>query len=88
MAGIGEGLNPTEVLELIDYIQKNNSWQAMVDTVKRKRRVIKYYDMSFDTRSGEMWHISFRVSGKDPIVFRDSSTFKQDIYKYLDEEIF
>lgn len=87
MAGIGQGLNPTEVVELINYIQKNNSWQAMVDVAKRKRRVIKYYDMSFDTRSGEMWHISFRVSGGDPVVFRDGPTFKQDIYNYLDKEV-
>lgn len=87
MAGIGQGLNPTEVVELINYIQKNNSWQAMVDVAKRKRRVIKYYDMSFDTRSGEMWHIHFRVSGEEPIEFRDSPTFKEDIYKYLDEEV-
>ena len=87
MAGFGQGLNPTEVVELINYIQKNNSWQAMGSIKNRKRHVIKYYDMSFDTRSGEMWSISFRISGGDPIVFRDSPTFKEDIYKYLDEEI-
>ena len=87
MAGINQGLNPKETLELIEYIQKNNSWQNMLDVSKRKRRLIKYYNMSIDTRSGELWKISFRVSGDEPVIFRDSPTFKEDIYKYLDEPI-
>lgn len=87
MAGIGQGLNPTEVVELINYIQKYNSWQAITDAYKKRRRIVKYYDMSFDTRSGEMYHISFRVSGKEPVEFRDGPTFKEDIYNYLNEEV-
>lgn len=87
MAGLNQGLTPNEVVELINYIQKYNSWQAIMDACKKRRRIIKYYDMSFDTRSGEMWYISFRVPGKDPVEFRDGPTFKEDIYKYLNEEV-
>ena len=87
MAGIGQGLKPNEVIELIEYIQKNNSWQNMSNVYKRKRHLIKYYDMTVDSRSGEVWMISFRVSGEDPIVFRDGPNFKENIYKYLDEEV-
>lgn len=83
-----KGLSPQEVAELITYIQENNSWQNMMDVTKRNRRVIKYYDMTVDTRTGEMWDIQFRRSGNTPIRFTTGSgTFKQDIYAYLDEYI-
>ena len=91
---IKKGLTPDECKELIEYIQKNNSWENMHDLYlqykERKcyRRIIKYYSLRFDTRTGDMWCISFGVT--NPIVFTMGSNhdeFKKTIYNYLDEEI-
>lgn len=86
MAGIGQGLNPSEVVELIAYIQQNNSWENMTNVLNAKKPLIKYYQMFFDTRSGEMWKIKFQIWNGE-VEFRDSPTFKTDIYNYLNKEV-
>lgn len=83
---IGQGLTLNEVTELVNYIQENNSWENIFHALENNRPVIKYYQMYFDTRSGEMWKIKFHDSDEDT-EFRDSPTFKQDIYNYLDRKV-
>lgn len=76
---------------LMEYIQENNGWgpQTYRNSVKRCRRVFKYVSASFDTRFGDIWHItlhegggstgkSFRVEKKEEI---------DAVYAYLDEEV-
>ena len=87
------GLNPQEVKELIEYIQENNSWEHLYDCCQKGRKVPKYYDMTFDTRTGDMWSIRFRqITGgghnrKDKIFLRTENGYslKDKIYEWLNE---
>lgn len=96
---LGKGLNSQEVSELIKYIQENNSWENMYKILHgdnpRNRRIIKYYEMVFDTRDGMMWKIIFSniINGnpkecdKDgEVIFRTEAGYdlKQKIYDWLD----
>ena len=84
-----KGLNFKEVSELITYIQENNSWENMYEN--RNRKIIKYYKMFVDTRTGDVWKIEFySITNKghtpDPMSFRTENGYnlKDAIYEYLD----
>jgi hypothetical protein len=89
------GLNPEECAELIKYIQQNNSWENMYDIFERNRnvsrRIIKYYSLRFDTRTGDMWVIIFGTGDNTHSIQmgpgEDHDAFKKKIYDYLDEDI-
>ena len=88
-----DGLNQDEVKELIEYIQKNNSWENLTDCIKRKRKIPKYYKLFYDTRFGDAWAIEFyQVTGLDhkEVVFirtEQGKNLKEEIYKWLDEPV-
>ena len=88
------GLKPQEVAELIQYINENNSWRDMYTLHQKGRVTPKYIEMQFDTRTGDMWSISFRgcvggkaKSSKEEVVFRTEQDYdlKERIYKWLDD---
>lgn len=84
------GLNPQEVKELIEYIQENNSWDKLYATVHSGRKAVKYYNMCFDTRTGDMWQITFYQTmgcGDKEVIFRTDRGYnlKEKIYEWLDE---
>lgn len=88
------GLSPQEVAELIQYIQENNSWRDMYTLHKKGRKTPKYYTMQFDSRTGDMWAITFSsivgggYNSKKEVFFRTENGYslKDRIYKWLDEE--
>ena len=79
------GLDSVEVLKLIDYISKHNSWNNMAKAFAGNYPIIKYYEMAFDTRTNDMYQIKFHRPGKDPIIFstNDDNDFRESIYAYL-----
>jgi hypothetical protein len=85
-----QGLYPEEVAELMNYIQKNNSWQNMLDCHNRHREIPKYYTMRVDTRTGTVWSIEFNhlIYEKESKKFRTEQdyNFKDTIYEFLDRE--
>ena len=89
------GLNPSEVKELMEYIDDNNSWRHLYKCHHNMRKVPKYYATINDTRTGDLWSIKFYeitgigYNGPDEVEFRTDSgyDFKEAIYKWLDEPI-
>lgn len=80
-------MTPEQYMNLLKYIQENNSWQKMLDCCRRNRRVIKYVDAIFDTRTGDIWHITFRSGGYKKEFRIDNSDDIGAVYEYLDEKI-
>ena len=81
-----------ELMELLQYIQENNSWEKQGEInfeQGRARKIVKYIDFCVDTRTADVWHIKLR-GGHNDIVFDDGTALmpknlKEDIYKWLDE---
>lgn len=86
-----DGLTLDEVKELIEYIQKNNSWEHLSECLERNRKIPKYYRLLIDTRFGDVWGIEFyQITGygpEDKILIRtkNGTNLKEEIYKWLDE---
>lgn len=83
-----EGLTPREVAELMEYVQLNNSWTNLFSLCETNRPCPKYIDFCVDTRSGDMWSITFRqvANNKETeIGFRTYTgySFKEAIYHWL-----
>lgn len=93
--GKNKGLNTEEVAELVKFIAKNNSWEHLYECNQSGRKVPKYYSMSYDTRTNDMWKITFyEVTGKNcdgkldtEYVFRTERDYnlKDKIYEWLNE---
>lgn len=89
------GLNPQEVAELIQYINENNSWRHMYTLHQKDRKTPKYYNMQFDSRTGDMWAITFYsivgggFKGKEEVFIRTENGYnlKDKIYEWLNEEV-
>ena len=85
-----KGLTPDQVKELMDYIQKNNSWANMYECHENGRKTPKYYSMSMrmnaDTRDGTVWSITFYSHDKD-VTFRTGEGYNllEKVYEFLDE---
>ena len=81
-------MTPKQLFELLKYIMENNSWHDMYEVHKRNRIAIKYTDFSFDSRTGEVWQVKFRVYGDAGKTFRIESQSDIDrVYKYLDRPL-
>jgi len=88
-----QGLNTEEVKALVAYIAQNNSWEHLYDSRKRKRKIPKYYTMTYDSRTNDMWRIEFnQIIGDDckideSVVFRTEKgcDLKTEIYNWLEE---
>lgn len=93
---MSQGLNQQEVKDLVEYIAENNSWNKLYECHQRGRKTPKYYTMSYDTRTNDMWRICFYeiIGGghsgnrKEEVIFRteNGTDLKQRIYDWLDEE--
>lgn len=85
-----QGLYPEEVMDLMKYIQENNSWQNMYDNYRKGREIPKYYTMRVDTRTGTVWSITFDhlIYDRCEKSFRTEQNynFKEAIYEFLDRE--
>lgn len=55
-----KALTIEELSELLQYIEKHNSWKNNL----KAQRLIKYVDFSFDTRDCTVWKINLRLSGQ------------------------
>ena len=70
-------MNSQELKDLLDYIQKNNSWEHMAEAFDRDRYVFKYIDICYDTREGTstksypVWSITLRQSRNECITFQE-----------------
>lgn len=84
-----KGLSIEELVKLNKFIDENNSWKSLVKINSPKhKRIIKYYEVKFDTRTNEVCSITFYISGKEPKVFNSSDkNFKTHIYAWLVEDI-
>lgn len=80
-------MTPKQYAELLEYIQENNSWAKMRDCAKRNRRVIKYIDAVFDSRTGDVWHLTFRQGGFSKEFRIDKPEDVKSVYEWLDEKI-
>lgn len=82
-------MNSQELKDLLDYIQKNNSWEYMSEAFDKDRYVFKYIDICYDTREGttakehHVWSITLRQSNNEFITFQEDEI--KEIYKFLDK---
>jgi hypothetical protein len=90
---MASGLTPQELKDLLEYIQKNNSWDNMYEIISAhpKRKIIKYVRFSVDTRQGDIWCITFDnlIGAKEnESTFRTEKDYnlKDKIYEWLNEE--
>lgn len=84
-----KGLSIEELIKLNKFIDENNSWKSLVKINSPKhKRIIKYYEVTFDTRTNEVCSITFYISGRDPKIFNaNDKNFKKHIYAWLVEDI-
>ena len=53
----------------------------------RNRRIIKYIDAVFDSRIGDIWHLTFHQGGYKKEFSVDKPEDVKAVYEYLDEKI-
>jgi hypothetical protein len=86
-------MNPKEYAELLEYIHKNNGWEHTLYGRHEgdKKPLIKYVSCSFDTRTGEVWQVSFNIHASETFSIgstkADREKFKADIYNWLNGEV-
>ncbi|MEK4139623.1 hypothetical protein NST48_01510 [Paenibacillus sp. FSL M7-0547] len=78
-----KGLTIEELSELLQYIEKHNSWKNNL----KAQRLIKYIDFSFDTRDCTVWKVNLRLSGEGT-TFRTEAGYnlKDKVYEHLKGE--
>lgn len=81
------GLSPQELMELMLYIQKNNSWAKMYQLHQIGRKTPKYIDFKMDSRTGDIWCVVFRRGNEEIARFRTENGYnlKERVYEWLDE---
>lgn len=77
------GLSVRQLSELLYHIEKHNSWKNNL----RAEKLIKYVDISFDTRDCRVWKVNLRLSGEGT-TFRTEAGYnlKEKIYEHLKGE--
>ncbi len=77
------GLTIEELSELLQHIEKHNSWKNNL----KAQRLIKYVDVSFDTRDCTVWKVNLRLSGEGT-TFRTEAGYnlKDKVYEHLKGE--
>ena len=88
-------MNSQQVKEFLDYLQKNNSWEAMIHSqlTEIKRRVVKYVRMNIDTRDGIMFSITITFDniigskGREESFRIENEKDLKDLYNWLEEEV-
>lgn len=79
-----------EYRDLLKYVAENNSWRDIYNvTYLRRRNAVKYVDCSFDTRTFNIWSVSFRgCNASDDIAFGcDNDSDLEKIYEWLNKDI-
>lgn len=86
-------MSSEELKELLDYIQKNNSWEKMTECFERDREIFKYVRIIYDTRrylpnENHIWSICLD-NGKDSKIYLRDKTLQEckDILDLPSEEI-
>ena len=88
------GISFDEFKEIAEYIKEHNSWENMCKNFAGEldQVIFKYYDVHVDTRTNDIWAITFRqitygqeVYGHDFYIRETSGKekFIEDIYKFL-----
>lgn len=81
-------MTPEQLKDLLNYIQENNSWAKLGETVSRNRVAVKYVDSCFDTRTNDIFEIKLRCGLSEGKTFRINSEADIDkIYKFLDKPL-
>ena len=83
-------MTPEQCLELMNYIQENNSWgdNMYENTCERHRIAIKYVRFCLDTRDGKVWSVRFDPGDIRTKDFRvECENDLKDVYAWLDEDI-
>lgn len=88
-------MNSQQVKEFLDYLQKNNSWEAMIQgqLTEIKRRVVKYVRMNIDTRDGIMFSITITFDniignkGNEESFRIENEEDLKRLYSWLEEEV-
>lgn len=80
-----------ELRKLLHYISENNGWNKNMyrNQVERRRKIVKYIDYSYDTRSHSFWKITFTSiigAGKTEFIIRSQKDIEK-VYEWLDETI-
>lgn len=75
--------------ELLEYVKENNSWNMCESARERNRKIVKYVDASFDSRTGTIWMVNFRsVTGEKDKAFRvDDKYGLASMYEWLEEPL-
>ena len=89
-----QGMSFDEFKEITEYIKEHNSWEYMctnfdgtLDNV-----IFKYYDVHIDTRTNDIWAVTFRQISHghdaygDEVFIRETGgkeKFIEDLYKFL-----
>lgn len=88
-------MNSQQVKEFLDYLQKNNSWEAMIQgqLTKVKKKIVKYVRMNIDTRDGIMFSITITFDniignkGREESFRIENEKDLKDLYNWLEEEV-
>lgn len=88
-------MNSQQVKEFLDYLQKNNSWEAMIQgqLTEIKRRIVKYVRMNIDTRDGIMFSITITFDniignkGREESFRIENEKDLKGLYSWLEEEV-
>jgi len=87
------GLTLQEAMELLEYIQKNHSWENMFNIIHNTDvetlgypKFVKYVRMSVDTRTGDVWSVEFDSDfGTDHYRTDIGYNLKDKLYSVLSE---
>lgn len=74
-------MNSSDLKELLDYIQENNSWEHMYYLTNKDRYCFKYIRICYDTRENDdgedhVWSIVLD-NGKDSKVYLRDKTLEE-----------
>lgn len=83
-------MTPEQYIELLNYIQENNSWNNHMyeNACERHRILIKYVLSCLDTRDNTVWLIKLDPGSGDEVAFRiENADDLKAVYAFLDADI-
>ena len=83
-----KGLTIAEMQELLEYIRENNGLENPSNALKARRKIVKYVDFGFDSRTGTIWRVQLHQSfGSTVACFRTERDYnlKEAVYNWLDD---
>ena len=80
-------MTPEQLLNLLNYIMENNSWNKLGEVVLRNRNAIKYIDFTLDSRDGRVFSVRFRQGGCDKQFTINCKSDIEHIYEWLDRPL-